>query len=124
MGGSVIRKVYGIWKGDLQEEGNDYQGKQLFCTLQHPPQRERQNGALGKAKAWCQTQIKDKMGFSVRTFWFPDFTVFVEDQEKNPTFICNVKEDLSVHFDNVGVNFLGFESEEAAKTSFNKYSRR
>ena len=108
----------------MKKPGNDYHGKELFCTLQKSPERERRNGVLGRAKAWCQTQIKDRMGMSVRLFWFPDFTVFVEDDSENAVLICSVEEDLTVQFDEDGAKQIGFENAEAALASFNKHRRR
>ena len=77
------------------------------------PITDKRNKALGRLANWAQKKAEDQM-MTVKTFWFPDYTIYLESPNEDPLALAFVKIAGSVEWEPDALKRLGRRSVPAA----------
>ena len=114
-----IESIKAIWRTELREN-HWVVGEHkmtLYPTVEPDPLTKRRNGTLGRVKAWAELKVSnDQVDSTVRTFWSPDFLVFLEPELGGAAVeLAFVPEDGPVQWNMSGLAQLNLKTPQEAK---------
>ncbi len=121
---TYCREISSIWKDKFEETSYKFRdSKELFVTLQRPPEIQAQYSTLGKLLDFAVDNC-DVLA-APRAFWNPDFELHLETNDEGPkaTKIAKVEPGGKIIWELDALKLLGFGNPEEANKGLSQFKR-
>ena len=98
----------------------------LYPTVEADPHTKRRNGVMGRVKAWAEAKASDDLvDYQVRTFWSPDFMIFLEPELGGAAVeLAHVPDTGPIQWNTDGLAKFGISTPQAANHALVFHSRQ
>eukprot|EP00929_Paragymnodinium_shiwhaense_P116215 TRINITY_DN8555_c0_g1_i1.p3 TRINITY_DN8555_c0_g1~~TRINITY_DN8555_c0_g1_i1.p3 ORF type:complete len:302 (-),score=69.74 TRINITY_DN8555_c0_g1_i1:3455-4360(-) len=116
------REILGCWKEEVQKLQDNELYRGIFVRMEPTPARKMITSTTARALRFAETSIK-KQGVKIETFFYPDYKIFIIDNDAKPVLAASVSEvtPKQVHWTAEAKQYLGLASDADVEFAFRKF---